>query len=106
MISLYFFQSLSISTLLFPYTQRQIQVSGIAETVLQAREGLKHYQATSKVQKQPWEIPVNLGIFVCSFFFKSINLHSSPVLLQSGIWVGKYKFIRGFHNSEGPTRYL
>ena len=34
-----------------PYTQRQMQVSEMVEGVLQAREGLKHHQATNKVQK-------------------------------------------------------
>ena len=47
-----FFQSLSVSTLSSPYTQRQMPVSDMVETVLQACEGLKHYQATNKVQKQ------------------------------------------------------
>ncbi|RPB25966.1 hypothetical protein L211DRAFT_67443 [Terfezia boudieri ATCC MYA-4762] len=45
----------SLMTLLhfsFPYSQRPLKVLDTVEAVLQAREGLKHYRATTKVQKQ------------------------------------------------------
>jgi len=52
--------------------------------------------------------PINkyhLGIFVCNYFLTSINLHSGPILLQSGImrkfeWESK-KPPEAVHNSKG-----